>query len=263
LIKTYSIPANKFELQIRFADKNNIDLNYRIPELSVQMIGDNLNRYGGFRTLEGQQLWLGCPLVLHRRCLNPMFEISNEVAYNSRMFQKTIKPESESGLSIDESFWLDVKGKMRGKGDQNVNEQNEAAVLLFEKALESSEDLPDIYIISPFKKVAYEIRGRVLSVISKHKSDIYETVKKEWVNTHCGTIHTFQGKEAKEVILVLGCDSAIGSGAAKWVGQKPNIINVAVSRAKYRICIIGDYDQWVKVPNVSIACKHLKRVSPK
>ena len=81
----------------------------------------------------------------------------------------------------------------------------------------------------------------------------------EWVKEHCGTVHTFQGKEANEVILVLGCDNQSGIGAAHWVGQKPNIINVAVSRAKYRIAVIGDYNLWKDIPNFQVLCKYFNK----
>lgn len=53
-------------------------------------------------------------------------------------------------------------------------------------------------------------------------------------------------------------DAQSGNGAAQWVGQKPNIINVAVSRAKYRLGVIGDYDLWKNIPNVQVVCKYLK-----
>ena len=82
---------------------------------------------------------------------------------------------------------------------------------------------------------------------------------RQWLKENCGTIHTFQGKEADEVLIVLGCDAQSGRGAAGWVGQKPNIINVAVSRAKYRLGVIGDYELWKGVPYVGTVCRRLER----
>ena len=255
------------KLQNLLAKKHNIPSVYRVPELSVQHIGDKLNRFGGLRTLSGQALWLGCPLVLHRRCLDPMFSISNEVAYNNRMFLKTMPPKDTKSLLSDFSYWVDVQGTMTGKGNQNVQEQNNQTIKLFELAWQKKGDFPNLYIITPFKKIGEELKKELFSVIKKELSlstkDYTETQIGEWLKEHCGTVHTFQGKEADEVILVLGCDSSIGSGAAKWVGQKPNIINVAVSRAKYRLYVVGDYSQWSSIPNVMVVCKHLKRVTPK
>ena len=248
------------EIQIRLANKHNIPSNYRIPELSVQLMGDHLNRFGGIRTLSGQELWLGCPLVLHRRCLDPMFTISNEIAYNNRMFLKTIAHKKALPLLFENSRWFDVKGKMEIKGNQNIIEQNEIANKLILRAIKNINDLPEIYIISPFKKIANELKAQLLKTIKGNNPNFEVSYIKNWLDKHCGTIHTFQGKESNEVILVLGCDSSIGNGAANWVGQKPNIINVAVTRAKYRLYVIGDFQQWSVIPNVKTVCNNLQRV---
>jgi hypothetical protein len=66
-------------------------------------------------------------------------------------------------------------------------------------------------------------------------------------------------KEANEVILILGCDANTGKGAADWAGSKPNILNVALTRAKYRIAIIGDSDVWKEVPYFNIAYERLPK----
>ena len=53
------------------------------------------------------------------------------------------------------------------------------------------------------------------------------------------------GKEADMVILCLGVDSSDrGNGAIGWASEKPNILNVAVTRAKNRLYIVGDAKRW-------------------
>ena len=79
----------------------------------------------------------------------------------------------------------------------------------------------------------------------------------EWIENSCGTIHTFQGKETNEVIIILGCDES-SKNAAAWAGQKPNILNVAVTRAKYKVAIIGDANIWSKIDCFSVAYKALR-----
>jgi hypothetical protein len=56
-----------------------------------------------------------------------------------------------------------------------------------------------------------------------------------------GTVHTFQGKEADAVV-----DWGHGYvlGARRWAGHPPNLLNVAVTRAKRRIYVIGKRDAW-------------------
>lgn len=247
------------ELQTIFAEKNNINSIYKSSGISVQLLGDSLNIFGGNRIVNGEEVWVGCPLLLHRRCLDPMFTISNKVAYNNRMFKKTAPPSSDELFFLSDSCWLDIKGKVIEKGNQNVENQNAAVLNLLENAIKKHKGLPDLFIITPFRRISDELKKKIRSFIQEKHSDIIDA--NQWIDSHCGTIHTFQGKEASEAILVLGCDSSVGKGAALWVGKKPNIINVAVSRAKYRICIIGDYDLWNKIPNVNTAAKNLKRIS--
>ena len=250
-----TIPA---ELRKRFADENGIPEPYRLPDLSVQVLADRCNRYGGVRMLNGEELWLGCPLVVHRRCLNPMFAISNEVAYNGRMFQKTAEPGGKRFL-FPQSIWLDVKGTERGNKNHSVPEQIDAAAQLVSKAAAVYEGLPKLYLITPFTTVNRALQDALYPALHKALPELELEEIRAWLKESCGTIHTFQGKEANEVLLVLGCDGQSGKGAAQWVGQKPNIINVAVSRAKYRLGVIGDYDLWKNIPYVGTVCKHLEK----
>ena len=53
----------------------------------------------------------------------------------------------------------------------------------------------------------------------------------KWTKNCVGTVHTFQGKDANEVLLVLGCSNK-SAGAMNWVVKKANILNVACTRAK-------------------------------
>lgn len=119
---------------------------------------------------------------------------------------------------------------------------------MLEIAFGKSEN-PDIYIISPFTTVVKGLKSYIKS---------YSGIKKDWkLEDHIGTVHTFQGKEAEEVIFVLGCDkSEKAAGAIRWVNK--NIVNVAVTRAKYRLYVIGDKEAWSKSPHLGLVMKYLE-----
>lgn len=244
------------ELCKRFADQYHISGLYRSQELSVQVLADEQNAYGGWRNVSGEKIWLGCPLVVHRRCVQPMFQISNEIAYNGRMIYQSAEPNPEKPFLMNRSKWYQVVGKEKGGKNHTVPEQIDLTVKLVTAAIEKFGTLPDLYIITPFRSVSSSLKNALRAAIRTYLSLPNEDIK-SWLDEHCGTVHTFQGKEANEVLLVLGCDAQSGSGAARWVGQKPNIINVAVSRAKYRLGVIGDRALWKDVPYVGTLCKYL------
>ncbi|MEA5009772.1 DEAD/DEAH box helicase [Clostridium tyrobutyricum] len=245
------------ELSKKFAEKFEIEDSYRAQELSVQILADNINPYGGYREYLNGKMWLGCPLVIHRRCLNPMFSISNEIAYNRRMFKKSIEPKENVLLLLKRSLWIDVKGNENGDKDHFVSAQGDKTVEMVLKAFQLQNKFPSIYIISPFKTVANNMKILLKNSLYRNYPEYDRNDIDNWIDKSCGTVHTFQGKEANEVILILGCDEKSGEGAAQWAGKKPNILNVAITRAKYRVAIIGDSDLWRKVPNFDFAYKTL------
>lgn len=98
-----------------------------------------------------------------------------------------------------------------------------------------------IFIITPFRTVAESMRKFVIGYFSVKGYD--KEMLTKWTKNCVGTVHTFQGKDANEVFFVLGCsDKSVG--AMNWVVKKANILNVACTRAKYRIAFIGNLNDW-------------------
>ena len=96
----------------------------------------------------------------------------------------------------------------------------------------------------------------LINEIKKYNLKIQPQDVGDWLDSHIGTIHTFQGKQAEGVILCLGLDEKT-KGAAKWASSKPNLLNVALTRAKYRFIAIGDEDIWLNQSHFS----ELKRLN--
>lgn len=224
-------------------------------EASVQRFADEANSVGSMReTLNGEgELWVGCPLVVHRRCLSPMFDISNQISYGESMINKTAEPSSNlNRFYSDCSQWINVPGSEAGKGNYFVEEQGACAAKIvfeaFEKNADENAGIPNLYVITPFKSVVSGFQEYLKQEYAKKYeagSSKSNAVKKEafdeFIKRNVGTVHSFQGKEANEVIFMLGCDSD-SSGAVSWVSA--NIVNVAASRAKYRLYVIGDSRVW-------------------
>ncbi|SEV85297.1 DEAD/DEAH box helicase [[Clostridium] fimetarium] len=231
---------------------------YISKTISVQEFADRINNYGTYiKNLEGndQGTWVGCPLIVHRRCINPMFNISNAISYGNSMKIKTNNPKDElcKKFLYDKSQWFDVKGKERDTKGKNhfVELQGKLVCQMLSESFQLYSGKPDIFVISPFASV---VDGIIDMLNSYPGMENYKDELEDWCNENCGTVHKFQGKEAAEVIFLLGCDEN-SLGAVKWV--KSNIVNVAVTRAKYRLYVIGDYTVWNKSRYVRLLSEYL------
>jgi hypothetical protein len=198
---------------------------------SVQSLADRLNRLG--TTVGGAErpVWVGTPLSVHRRCDEPMFGLSNAIAYDGLMIDATDPALAQAFESrypaLPESKWIDV-GSDISQGHWIPAEGVEVDRILAH--LDEIElDPSQVMAIGPFRDVARRLKERA----RKHDG------------LKAGTIHTAQGKEADIVILVLGSDPA-REGARTWAASKPNLLNVAVSRARRRLYVIGDRDAWMR-----------------
>ena len=65
-----------------------------------------------------------------------------------------------------------------------------------------------------------------------------------WTSERVGTVHVAQGREAEAVIFVLGAPAPQQIGARGWAGGRPNLLNVAVTRAKEVLYVIGNRQLW-------------------
>lgn len=112
-----------------------------------------------------------------------------------------------------------------------------------------------IFIITPFSKMRATLRNEWMrrakvSGNAEWMSLASGTGKegkmiKDFANENIGTVHTFQGKEASVVILCLAASEVRKKmGGIKWVNSKPNLLNVAVTRAKNHLFIIGNMNDW-------------------
>lgn len=214
---------------------------------SVQQIADRANPYGCTLTVMNKPVWVGIPLWVHRRCIEPMFSIANQIAYDNRMIhglndQAIVSQPLKNGLS---NCWYSSEGECIRKQYKSELARDTEDLLL--RLSDAGYKLADIYVITPFKAV----RAGLLDALQRpdvsdklaSKTALSRTDLKAWRGKNVGTVHTFQGKENDIVILVLGCDVA-HQGGADWAASKPNLLNVALTRAKNNIFVIGDRNVW-------------------
>jgi hypothetical protein len=187
-----------------------------------------------------------------------MFGISNTIAYGGLMVYATTEQPFPGGPYPDypRSSWVDVTGLSDGKW---VPAQGDALMAILRRLRDrSGVRLNRIYVLSPFRDVVFRCRALVRRELL-YAPDEADAMR-DFADTHVGTVHTMQGKESDVVILVLGTDPSRGKKARDWVGQPVNLLNVAVSRARRRLFVIGDHAEWSAAPNFPVLVDQLPRI---
>lgn len=258
-----------------------LDTRWSPDYASVQHLADAASQVGTEITSAGGSAWVGLPLRAHFRCANPMFDIANRISYDGQMvLQREPEAKSVSTLGGIGSMWIDTplapEDKHWGTADA------ERLIGLLEREAPSTE--LDVFVIAPFREAVVGASKAVRSLDRRAATsstvaapcDPHQcsppadmagalgqrapTTWADWAKDHVGTIHTFQGREAKTVILVLAA-SVERPGARRWAANKPNLLNVAVTRAKERLIVIGNREAWSKLTYFDVLAERLNHVS--
>jgi hypothetical protein len=210
------------------------------PLTSAQTLADRANIFGIYlRTADSDEgIWLGSPLFVHRRCLDPMFRISNSIAYANKMIYGAGEDTGPGG--IGPSRWIHLPAE---HSDGHWVEDQALRAMELVEVLSGGElkvkGQFKVYVITPFRTVAVKIK----QLLHLRYGDDSKGM--------AGTVHTFQGKEAEHVIFLLGGNPSSPGVISTFAGAKPNLVNVAVTRAKRRLYVIGDRGFWTGPSDVN------------
>ncbi len=168
------------------------------------------------------------PVLLdeHFRCLPPVINFSNNEFYGGRM--KIMRKNNNNIKALELVCVPD--GKIESDATKNLPEVEALVAKLQEIILEDERKNPDkpvtIGIVSPFRAQVEQLKTSVARVISNYM-----------IKKHCieiGTAHTFQGDE-RDIILASWAYANNSFPQSLGFLQKPNLFNVAITRAKNQI----------------------------
>ncbi len=162
----------------------------------------------------------------HFRSLPPVIEFSNREFYGGRM--RVMKKDVSYEPVLETVYVPD--GKVDFDATRNLPEIEALVKRLYDIIVEDERKKPDkpvsIGIISPFRAQVEQLKISVSKVLSDHM------IQKHQVEI--GTAHTFQGDE-RDIILMSWAFANNSFPQSLTFLQKPNLFNVAITRARYKV----------------------------
>lgn len=165
------------------------------------------------------------PVLLdeHFRSLPPIINFSNKEFYGNRIRVMKKDNPNEKVLEIVEV----PDGKVDADATRNLPEIEALVKRLHEIIVDNERENPDnpvsIGIISPFRAQVEQLKISVSKVISDYMMEKHQI--------EIGTAHTFQGDE-RDIILISWAFANNSFPQSITFLQKPNLFNVAITRAK-------------------------------
>ncbi len=151
----------------------------------------------------------------HYRCAPQIISFNNKKYYNGRLTIETTSKEK------DPLLFVDIKN--------DCSHIKNTAPLEAEEIISYAKAHPDqnIGVITPFVM---------------QKKNITELLEKEGLkNITCGTVHSFQGDEKDIIIFSLAVTEKTSDRTYEWLKTNKELINVATSRAKKKLVVVGSY----------------------
>ena len=197
---------------------SNVGKHLDLDSQSAQNLADSNTKY--FDTLEGKKI--GLMLEEHRRCEENIATFSNKYVYNNKMILKTKNKPSEDKFLGSNLIFIDVRGY---KEKDNKNYAESEVIKNIIKSIREKDVDSEIGVITPYSNQQHLLR---------------KIVKDE--NTECGTVHKFQGKGKDIIIISLVVSSIDDRRGLSFIASEPNFLNVALTRAKSQVILVGNYD---------------------
>jgi hypothetical protein len=172
----------------------------------------------------------GMFLAEHRRCVPEIIGYCNDLAYGGRLRPK--RP-SIANHPWPHMGYVHIKGKSQSAGGSRQNEREATAVTAWIAANKAQlkahyqTDIDNIIgVITPFAAQ----KQLLLDKLASEGIDIAKV----------GTVHALQG--AERPVIIFSPVYAIQDSGPYFFDRGPNMLNVAVSRAKDSFIVIGDMD---------------------
>ena len=171
----------------------------------------------------------------HHRSHADIIEFSNNTFYEGRLriatnYDRLRRPRPDEPAVR----WVDVQGKTVRPGSGGaVNEAEAQAVVEEIERLVSQGYRGSIGVVSPFRAQANRIRDLVYG----HDGLVTRIADVDFL---ADTVHKFQGDERDVMFFSPVVSSGVSDGALGFLRSNPNLFNVAITRARAALIVVGD-----------------------
>lgn len=180
----------------------------------------NVSEEYDYRKNSIYKVYLACDAVSdeillhnHYRCHPSIIEFNNRKYYNSRL---QVRTDSQEPVPLE---YLDM-----GEAQSNMKNTAPAEARAIAEYAAAHRDR-SIGIITPFVN---------------QKQLIEQALKEVGVtDVTCGTVHAFQGDEKDVVLFSTAITDQTQAGTYEWLKNNKELINVATSRAKDKLIVLG------------------------
>ena len=171
----------------------------------------------------------------HHRSHADIIEFSNGVFYGGRLRVATNHDRLRlPGRHEPAVRWVDVHGPtVRPAGGGAVNEAEAQAAVKEIERLVAQGYRGSIGIVSPFRAQAGRIRALV------HESGGL-VARNPGLDVLSDTVHKFQGDERDVMIFSPAVSFGVSEGAIGFLRRNPNLFNVAITRARAALIVVGN-----------------------
>lgn len=184
----------------------------------------------------------------HHRSHPHVIGYSNHAFYDDSLRIVTMLPRLKRFTSVGPAVrWIDVKGKAtRGQRGSVHNPEEAKAVVEEIRRIVKSGYTGTIGVVAPFNHQADTIRREL-----ERDRALWEKLRTDH-DFQAATAHGFQGDERDLMIFSVVAAPGLHEGALRFLEDDGNVFNVAITRARAELVVVGDRTWCLDAPVIHL-----------
>lgn len=224
------------------AAESALSARHGLSEEILQLLGHNTNDLyrAAVRCMPGGRNRVRL-LNEHYRSHPLIIGFSNQYVYQKKLRLRT-KPVSKDHLPFGNAIHGRNIAGACAKGEFNISWINEMEADEVKRLLQEISNVPTLRSLSVGVVTPFRAQEKLITEMIRNMEMA--------ANVQIGTAHAFQGDERDIMIFSPVVSNGMTPGAAKWVEEPKNLINVAITRARQSLFVVADFAQCRAQPGI-------------